>query len=121
MTATNTAVAAPVAELVKMQTEWDYYHFSETETNDEGLSLRECMERYGVGGWYSNENDMVAALIFLSADKSPGKSWLLGTKHIDGKQEPVRVHEVDLYTYRLSPNTTLGARITNLLSGCVFE
>ena len=48
-----------------MQTKWDFYYWNETMVNHEGESLRECMERYGVGGWYSEKKDMVAALIFL--------------------------------------------------------
>ena len=105
----------------KMQTEWKHYDWDETFTNNEGLSLRECMSRYGVGGWYSNDKDMVAALIFLSADKSAHNSWLLGLKHLNGKQGSVRAHDEALYTYKLLPDTLLGANIKNLLANSVFE
>ena len=105
----------------KMQTEWKHYDWNETFTNNEGLSLRGCMSRYGVGGWYSNDNDMVAALIFLSADKSADNAWLLGLKHLNGKQGSVRTHDEALYTYKLSPDTLLGANIKNLLANSVFE
>ena len=105
----------------KMQTEWKHYDWNETFTNNEGLSLRGCMSRYGVGGWYSNDNDMVAALIFLSADKSADNAWLLGLKHLNGKQVSVRTHDEVLYTYKLSPDTLLGANIKNLLANSVFE
>ena len=98
----------------KMQTEWKHYDWNETFTNNEGLSLRGCMSRYGVGGWYSNDNDMVAALIFLSADKSADNAWLL-------EQGSVRTHDEALYTYKLSPDTLLGANIKNLLANSVFE
>ena len=104
-----------------MQTEWEFYHWCETKTNNQGLSLRECIERYGVGGWYSNDKDMVAALVFLSADRSADNSWLLGVKHLDGEQALVRLYENHLYTYKLSLNTSLGANITSLLANCVFE
>ena len=79
------------------------------------------MELYGVGGWYSEDKDMVAALIFLSADKTAGNSWLLGIKHLDGKQEVAQMYEDDPRTYQLSLDTSLGAHITSLLAGCVFE
>lgn len=104
-----------------MQTEWQFYQWSETKTNHDGESLRACMERYGVGGWYSEEKDMVAALIFLSADRSPNNSWLLGIKHLDGEQLPARVYDDHLYTYKLSLNTSLGAHISSLLAGCSFQ
>ena len=106
---------------MSMQTEWEFYQWSETKINNEHLSLRECVERYGVGGWYSNDKDMVAALIFLDTDRSPDNSWLLGLKHLDGEQAPARVYDDHLYTYKLSLNTSLGAHITSLLAGCVFE
>lgn len=104
-----------------MKTKWGFYQWSETKTNSEGLSLRECMERYGVGGWYSNDQDMVAALIFLSAEKSDGNSWLLGIKHLDGRQGSARLYDEDLYTYNLALNTSLGNHVTSLLAGCVFR
>ena len=105
----------------EMQTKWDHYHWNETFTNHEGLSLRECMNRYGVGGWYSTRKDMVVALVFLCADKSAGNSWLLGIKQINGEQRSVRVHDDEPYTYNLSPDTSLGTNIYGLLADCVFE
>ena len=109
---------------VQLQTEWEFYSWSETATNNEGLSLRACMERYGVGGWYSKDKDMIAALIFLSADRTNGNSWLLGLKRFNGVQAAVRVHDrtkkEDLYTYKLSLDTSLGVGITHLLADCVF-
>lgn len=104
-----------------MQTKWDFYYWSEAEVNQEGESLRECMERYGVGGSYSEEMDMVAALIFMSAEKTAADSWLLGVKHLDDTQGTPRMHEDDPRTYRLSPTTSLGAHITSALAGSVFE
>lgn len=90
--------------------------------NDEGESLRACMERYGVGGWYSEEKDMVAALIFKAADKDAGNSWLLGLKHLNNDMQPaVRLYEDDPHTYHLSLATSLGAQITSLLAESVFE
>lgn len=103
-----------------MQTEWEYYEWCETNTNNEGLSLRLCMERYGVGGWISKDQDMVAALIFLSADRDFGKSWLLGVKHLDGQQASIRVYE-NMPTYKLSLNTSLGTKISRLLTESVFK
>ena len=104
-----------------MQTKWDFYHWNETKVNAEGESLRDCMDRYGVGGWYSKEKDMVAAFVFLSSEKTAQKSWLLGIKHMNGKQEVAQLYEADPRAYHLSLTTTLGARITGLLAGSVFE
>ena len=104
-----------------MQTKWSFYHWNETKVNQEGESLRECIERYGVGGWASKDKDMIAALVFLSADKTSSNSWLLGIKHFDHKQEAAQMYEDDHYAYHLSPNTLLGAHITSLLAGSVFE
>ena len=89
--------------------------------NHEGESLRECMDRYGVGGWYSEEKDMVAALVFLSADKTASNSWLLGIKHLNDKQEAAQMYEDDPRAYHLSLTTSLGAHITSVLAGSVFE
>lgn len=104
-----------------MQTKWNFYYWNETETNHEGESLRTCMDRYGVGGWYSEERDIVAALVFKSADKTAANSWLLGIKHLNGKQETARLYEDDPRTYRLSLATSLGAHITSLLAEMEFE
>ena len=104
-----------------MQTKWDFYHWNETALNHDGESLRTCMMRYGVGGWYSTENDMVAALIFMSADKTAGNSWLLGIKHLNGKQGVARIYEADPHEYHLSLDTSLGTQVTGLLAGSVFE
>ena len=104
-----------------MQTKWDFYHWNETEVNHEGESLRECMERYGVGDWNSEEKDMVAALVFLSADKTAANSWLLGIKHLNDKQVAARMYEDDPRAYHLSLTTSLGAHITSVLAGSVFE
>jgi len=105
-----------------MQTTWNFYYWDETETNHEGESLRACMDRYGVGGWYSQERDMVAALVYKTAAKTAANSWLLGIKHLNGgKQETARLYEEDPRTYRLSLATTLGAHITSLLAEREFE
>ncbi len=106
---------------INIQAKWDFYYWNETKLNDEGESLRACMERYGVGGWYSEEKDMVAALVFLSADKTAAKSWLLGIKHLNGKQGAAGMYENDPRVYHLSLSTSLGAHITNLLAESVFE
>ena len=107
--------------MTDMETKWNFYYWDETQVNHEGESLRACMERYGVGGWYSEEKDMVAALVFLSADTTAAKSWLLGIKHLNDKQETAGMYEDDPRTYRLSLATSLGAHITNLLAESVFE
>ncbi len=104
-----------------MQTKWDFYYWKETKVNHEGESLRACMERYGVGGWYSEEKDMVAALVFLSAKKTPGNSWLLGIKQLNDKQMAARLYEDDPRVCHLSLATSLGAQITSVLAGSVFE
>ena len=104
-----------------MQTKWNFYHWNETKMNHKGESLRECMERYGVGGWYSEEKDMVAALVFLSADKTAANSWLLGIKHLDDTQATARMYDDDPRTYHLALTTSLGAHITSGLAGSVFE
>ena len=77
------------------------------------------MERYGVGGYQSVDNDIAVALVFLSSEKSASCSWLLGIKHLDGTQEEAYAN--DPHTYKLSPNTSLGVSITALLEDCVFE
>lgn len=104
-----------------MQTNWDCYYWNETKVNDEGESLEACMECYGVGGWYSEEKDMVAALVFLSTDKTAGNSWLLGIKHLNDEQGAARMYEDDPRVYHLSLATPLGAHITSALAGIVFE
>ena len=104
-----------------MQTNWDCYYWNETKVNHEGESLRACVERYGVGGWYSEEKDMAAALVFLSADKTAASSWLLGIKHLYGEQEATQMYEDDPRVYRLSLATSLGAHITNLLAESEFK
>jgi hypothetical protein len=38
-----------------LQTEWNYYYWDDDETNDQGESIKICMERYGVGGFYQKE------------------------------------------------------------------
>eukprot|EP00605_Chrysophyceae_sp_TOSAG23-4_P000779 GSChrysophyteH1.ASY1.ANO1.868.1 assembled CDS len=107
--------------MTAMKTKWNFYYWNETKVNQEGESLRACMERYGVEGWYSEEKDMVAALVFLSADKTAANSWLLGMKHLDGNQEAAGMYEDDPRNYHLSLATSLGAHITNLLAESVFE
>ena len=113
---------------ILMQTTWRYYYWSETDMNREGESLRTCLERYGVGGWYSNDG-RAAALVFYSAEKSAGYSWLLGMKHVNGEEEvsqgPLQLN-AGLYermqgTFHLSPDTSLGRQITEQLAGSVFE
>jgi hypothetical protein len=105
-----------------MQTTWMFYHWNETYANTKGQSLRTCVKRYGVGGWFSEKQDMVAALVFLSADRTPGNSWLLGIKHLDGdEQAAATMYEEDPYAYHLSLETPLGVTITNLLAKSVFE
>lgn len=106
---------------VESQSVWDFYYWNETDTNPEGESLRICMERYGVGGWYSKEKDMVAALVFKSAEKTAGNSWLLGLKRLNNEQAEVRMYEDNPFTYHLALDTTLGANITTLLASSAFE
>ena len=106
-----------------MQTNWDYYYWDENKVNDEGESLRVCMERYGVGGWYSEEEDkiLVAALVFLSSDKTAENSWLLGIKLLNDQQVAAKMYEDDPSVYHLSLTTSLGAHITSVLAGSVFQ
>ena len=110
------AVAQTAAQSI-----WEFYYWNETDTNPEGESLRTCMERYGVGGWYSKEKDMVAALVFKSAEKTAGNSWLLGLKRLNNEQAEVRMYEENPFTYHLALDTTLGANITMLLASSAFE
>ena len=112
--------ASSSTNCTEMQTKWNFYHWNETKVNRYGESLRACMKRYGVGGWYSEEKDMIAALIFLSTSKTAADSWLLGIKHLNGNQEVARASEDDPNAYHLSPGTSLGAHITGLLEGSVF-
>ena len=79
------------------------------------------MERYGVGGRYSEDKDMIAALVFLSVDKTAENSWVLGIKRLNGKQGAARMCENDPHAYHLSLGTSLGAHITTLLARCMFE
>ena len=103
-----------------LQTEWRYYYWDDDETNDQGESITICMERYGVGGWYQKEGRTVAAFVFLSADKSFSKCWLLGMKNLDGQLTDRNLEESPS-TYHLSITTSLGKSITALLSESVFE
>jgi hypothetical protein len=109
-----------VQELASMQTKWQFYYWSETMVNHEGETLKTCMDRYGVGGWYSREKDMVTALVFLSAEKTAAMSWGLGVKQFNGKQALFRMQEEARYPH-LSPDTPLGVQITSLLAACKFE
>ena len=68
-----------------MQTEWSFYYWSDTATNSNGESLKKCVKLYGVGGWVSTEQDMIAALVFKSAEKTAGNSWLLGLKRLNNE------------------------------------
>ena len=52
--------ASPPTE---MKTTWSFYYWDEAYVNKDSETLKTCMERYGVGGWYSIPKDMVAALI----------------------------------------------------------
>lgn len=104
----------------RMQTKWDFYYWNELPMND-GKLLSECMESYGVGGWCSKEKDMIAAFVFLSAEKTASKSWLLGIKHLNGVQGRSTQYERGPGCYRLSLKTSLGAQITGALRGTVFE
>ena len=113
--------ACKVVAQTAAQSIWEFYYWNETDTNPEGESLRTCMERYGVGGWYSKEKDMVAALVFKSAEKTAGNSWLLGLKRLNNEQAEVRMYEENPFTYHLPLDTTLGANITMLLASSAFE
>jgi hypothetical protein len=114
MTTTNTAVD-------DIQSKWEFYYWSESKKNSNGMSLLNCLQHYGVGGWISVEKDMVAALVYLSADKDVGNSWLLGLKHLDRTQGQAGSYEQDPYTFHLSSNTALGSRITMSLSDITFD
>jgi hypothetical protein len=103
-----------------MQTKWDFYHWDETKVNQMGESLRTCMMHYGVGGIYSSEKDMVVALIFLCSEKTAANSWLLGMKHLDNTQAEASLYDTSPRVYHLSPGTSLGAQITELLGSVVF-
>ena len=104
-----------------MRTKWSFYYWSDAQANGEGQPLQECMERYGVGGWYSKEKDMVAALVFLSPDRTAGNSWMLGVKHLNGRQEASGMYEDDPSAYHLEPDTERGQRLTSLLAESDFE
>ena len=103
------------------RTKWDFYYWSENETNREGKTLEQCLNTYGVGGWYSEEKDMVAALVWKSAERDAGNSWLLGIKHLNDEQGAARMYEDAPRVYRLSLATPLGTQITSELAGIVFE
>jgi len=103
-----------------LQTEWDYYYWDDDETNQNGESIKTCMERYGVTGWYQRAAQTAVALVFLSSEKTHANTWLLGMKNLDG-QLSMRNHENCPTTYRLSIDTSLGVSITALLADSVFE
>jgi hypothetical protein len=100
-----------------IQTWWQYYYWNDTKTNPEGESLQTCMTKYGVGGWYSPEKDMIYACIFMSEVKGHPweNNWLLGIKHFSGDQGNVTLYENEGTNYHLSPSSPLGAQITSLL------
>jgi hypothetical protein len=103
-----------------LQTEWDYYYWDDDETNQNGESIKTCMERYGVTGWYQREAQTASALVFLSSERTHANAWLLGMKNLDG-QLSMRIYENCPTTYRLSIDTSLGVSITALLVDSVFE
>ena len=108
---------------LETRTKWDFYYWSESETNREGKSLEECLNTYGVGGWYSEAKDMVAALVFKSAERDAGYSWLLGIKHlvISDKQEPTTLYERDPEVYHVPVSDPFGEHITSKLAASQFE
>merc|ERR1712216_373449 len=108
---------------LETRTKWDFYYWSESETNREGKTLEECLNTYGAGGWYSDSKDMVAALVFKSAERDAGDSWLLGVKHLvtSDKQEPATLYERDPQVYHVPVSDPLGEHITSKLAASQFE
>lgn len=105
-----------------MQTAWQFFYWREGAVNRAGESLAMCIERYGVGGWVSPQKDMVAALVFQSAARDAGDSWLLGLKRFGtGMQAEARLYEVDAACVRLAPTSERGAELVALLGACSFE
>ena len=109
--------ASPPTE---MKTTWSFYYWDEAYVNKDSETLKTCMERYGVGGWYSIPKDMVTALVFLSAEKTASSSWLLGVKHLNNEQAAATMYEQGARTSHLSLETPLGAQITDLLALATF-
>lgn len=109
---------------LETRTKWDFYYWSENETNREGKTLEQCLNTYGVGGWYSEEKDMVAALVWKSAERDAGNSWLLGIKHlhtIDEHQPLATMYEEDPETYHVPVSDPFGEHITSKLAASAFE
>ena len=102
------------------QAKWHHYTWNELKKNDKGESLRECLQKYGVGGRWSLKKGIVAIVIFLTPRKFKGKVWLLGVKRFN-VQVSIRIQTEDPYIYHLSPTTELGQLITRLVSLVQFD
>ena len=105
----------------RVQADWHAFYWSETASFD-GKTLQECVDAYGVGGWVSRAKNMVAALVFLSAERSAANSFLLALKPRtkNHAHAPVTAHERDPQVLKVSPRHGLGARLRAQLIAATF-
>ena len=109
------------ADLMR-RSDWSSFYWSDSATSRAtGESLRTCMAKYGVGGWQSEERDMVAALIFLDAERSPANSWLLGVKRYSGDRCTATLYENDNDVVAIPSDSVLGEELAAALAASVFE
>ena len=52
-----------------------WYYWSDTFVNEQGESLRTCLERYGTGG--DEDDALMTRLVYLDETRCDGNSWLL--------------------------------------------
>lgn len=102
---------------MKLQTKWSFFYWNELKQNNGKETLRECIDKYGLGVTYCKSRNIVVAVIFLSSERNFAHCWLLGVKHFRCHNQCLsHTYENNKYTYHMSPKTNLGKKILGLLS-----
>jgi hypothetical protein len=71
-----------------------YHYWDDNFRNDEGKTLQECLNLYGTGSQKVHDKDIIMTVIFLSVEKTFGKSWcLICYNKKTGANIPVRLYE----------------------------
>jgi|LakMenE18May11ns_1017448.scaffolds.fasta_scaffold9958587_14 hypothetical protein len=72
-----------------------YYYWDDCFYNKNGLSLRDCYNRYGLGKQQICNDALTMEVIFLDESKSFGNSWALRVYDRQNKNVPLRLYEKD--------------------------
>jgi len=84
----------------KLGAEWcdaPYYHWNNSFTNEDGLSLEDCYKQYGLGKKKIFNNTCTMEVIFLDKNKCFGKSWMLKIYDRRNLNVPVKLYENDIF------------------------